>query len=164
MATTTHDPSGGGRPRLIFALGGSALMEPGETVAQTEFNLARGTTVMGSDPAATLRLAGVEAHQADIVRDEFDEYVFVQYSDDLPSRVNGESVGRSILRTGDRIEIGPWTMTYFREEFADHGRPHGGRQGGEGSVQEGQAPRSESTSAQEPRPSDLQTRPAGAAS
>ena len=30
-----------------------------------------------------------------------------------------------------RVEVGAWTMTFFREEFADHGRPYGGRVGGE---------------------------------
>lgn len=33
------------------------------------------------------------------------------------------------LRTGDRIELGDWTLGYFREEFADHGIPFGGQHG-----------------------------------
>jgi hypothetical protein len=164
MVTTTHDPAGGGRPRLIFALGGSVLVEAGEPVMQQEFNLVRGVTVVGSAPSSTLQLSGVDGHQADILRDEFDEYVFVQYSAELPSHINGQLVESSPLRTGDRIEIGPWTMTYFREEYADHGRPYGGRQGGEGATQAAQPPRSETTPAEEPAPADLQTRPVGEAS
>ena len=27
--------------------------------------------------------------------------------------------------------MGSWRLAYFREEFADHGRPFGGRSGGE---------------------------------
>jgi hypothetical protein len=34
------------------------------------------------------------------------------------------------LRTGDRIELADWTLSYFREESADHGIPFGGRHGG----------------------------------
>ena len=37
----------------------------------------------------------------------------------------------ALLRTGARIELGPWTLLYAREEHADHGRPYGGRIGGE---------------------------------
>lgn len=36
-----------------------------------------------------------------------------------------------LLRTGSRLEMGRWTMSYFRSEEADHGRSHGGRIGGE---------------------------------
>lgn len=32
----------------------------------------------------------------------------------------------SVLRTGARIQMGKWCLAYFREEFADHGRPFGG--------------------------------------
>lgn len=37
----------------------------------------------------------------------------------------------SVLRTGARVQMGQWSMAFFREEFADHGRPFGGRSGGE---------------------------------
>ncbi len=42
-----------------------------------------------------------------------------------------DSTERAALHTGDRIELGSWTMSYFRDEHADHGRPFGGRSGGE---------------------------------
>jgi hypothetical protein len=49
-----------------------------------------------------------------------------------PVRVHGAVVAtEALLRTGTRIDVGPWTLTYAREEYADHGRPYGGRLGGE---------------------------------
>ena len=95
--------------------------------------------------------------QADIVWDRFDEYVFVQLSSSVDSRINGELMGRHPLRTGDRLEMGEWTLTYVREEFADHGRPYGGRQGGEGAIQRPQPLRSVITPAAEPEKADLET-------
>lgn len=49
--------------------------------------------------------------------------------------------GPRVLRTGARIELGTWRLAYYREEFADHGRPHGGRQGGELAIQKPQPPK-----------------------
>jgi hypothetical protein len=127
MVTTTHDPSGGGRPRLIFALGGSAPRGS----EQREFDLPPGVTVIGSAPDADLRLAGLDGRHAEIRHEEGDEYVWVDLGGAAGSRVDGRPMGRQGLHTGDRIEAGTWTLTYYREEFADHGRPDGGRQGGE---------------------------------
>ena len=45
--------------------------------------------------------------------------------------MHGERVRRQILRTGSRVDLGEWTFTFSREEYADHGRPYGGRIGGE---------------------------------
>jgi hypothetical protein len=46
--------------------------------------------------------------------------------------VHGAVVLReALLRTGARVDLGPNTLTYSREEYADHGRPYGGRIGGE---------------------------------
>ena len=124
---TTHDPRGGGRPRLIFALGGTAQ----QPVSQREFDLLPGVTVIGSAPDADLRLEGLAAHHAEIRRDERDEYVYVGLDGETPGRVDGQEVSHKPLRTGDRIELGDWTLGYFREEFADHGIPFGGRHGGD---------------------------------
>jgi hypothetical protein len=44
-------------------------------------------------------------------------------------------------RTGARIDIGPHSLAFLREEYADHGRPHGGREGGEIGPQRSHRPR-----------------------
>jgi FHA domain len=127
LVTTTHDPHGGGRPRLIFALGGTAPQQ----ASQREFDLLPGVTVIGSGPDADLRLEGLDAHHAEIRRDDRDEYIYVDLGSGVPGRVDGQEVSSKPLRTGDRIELGGWALSYFREEFADHGIPFGGRQGGD---------------------------------
>jgi pSer/pThr/pTyr-binding forkhead associated (FHA) protein len=139
MVTTTHDPRGGGRPRLVFAFGGTA---PAGS-EQREFDLLPGVTVIGSGAEADLRLDGLDEHHAEVRRDAADEYVYVDLGSSAGSRVNGQPAGEQTLRTGARIELGDWTLSYYREEFADHGMPYGGRQGGELSVQPTQ---------EEPRP------------
>lgn len=165
MVTTTHDPAMGGHPRLLVAQGGTVLIDPesinpAQSPPQTEFALLRGVTSIGSSAASDISLPDVDPEQAQIIWDQFDEYVFVQRSPTLDSRINGELMGSHPLRTGDRIEMGRWTLTYARDEYADHGRPHGGRQGGEGEVQQEQPPRSALTPALEPHASDLVTQSA----
>ena len=141
--TTTHDPRGGGDPRLIFALGG--FTQTGEP--QREFHLPRTVTVIGSAADADLCLAGLDARHAEIHRDAEDEYRFVQISAEGDSTVDGRVMGHAILRTGCRIEMGEWTLSYYREEFADHGRPYGGRVGGNNGYQQPQdTPRPRGTS------------------
>ena len=143
--TTTHDPLGGGRPRLIFSLGHDTQT----SVAQREFDLLPGITHIGSHADAHLRLSGIDEHHAEIRRDEEDEYVYHHTGFFTRSRVDGRSGSPVILRTGSRIQLGGWTLSYFRDEFADHGRPYGGRLGGseEGSLQRGQlTPRPRGTS------------------
>ena len=125
--TTTHDPQGGGRPRLIFAAGGrKATREP-----EREFTLLPGITTIGSSTSCDLCLEGIDLAHARIDRDDSDNYIYVDLGTTTGSRVRGAPVGTAMLSTGARIELGPWTLIYFREEFADHGRPHGGRSGGE---------------------------------
>jgi uncharacterized sporulation protein YeaH/YhbH (DUF444 family) len=99
---TTHDPRGGGRPRLIFALGDTAPQH----ASQREFDLLPGVTVIGSAPEADLRLEGLDAHQAEIRRDERDEYLYVDLGSQAPGRVDGQPASSKPLRTGDRIELG----------------------------------------------------------
>jgi hypothetical protein len=125
--TTTHYARGAGRPRLIFVVGS----ENWNGQMPRQFELTADITTIGSAPESTLPLTGLAPHQAEVRHDKNDEYVLY---------VDGESTGR-ILRTGARIELGPWRMAFFREEYADHGRPHGGREGGELAVQKPQAPR-----------------------
>jgi hypothetical protein len=141
--TTTHDARGGGQARLIFALGGRARADAG----QREFELLKGVTAIGSSAGADLSLAGLGERHAEIRRDAADEYVYVDLGTVDGSRVDGQPARQQALHTGDRIELGTWTLCYYREEFADHGRPYGGRQGGEFSAQRAQRePRARGTS------------------
>jgi len=140
--TTTHYAHGGGRPRLIFVVGSKNW----NGQMPREFDLLPTKTTIGSAPNSDLALAGLKAFHAEIRHDENDEYVLYALGDvsgsvravDETARTNG---GGIILRTGSRVEMGNWRMAFFREEFADHGRPFGGRVGGEYSVQKSQAPR-----------------------
>lgn len=74
-----------------------------------------------------------------MVHDEQDEYVVRALDPD--SRGNGGRIEEPFLRTGSRLAVGRWTLAYRREEHADHGRPHGGRIGGELGHQQPQPPR-----------------------
>lgn len=139
--TTTHYTPGSGRPRLIFVVGSQNW----NGQMPREFDLLPGITTIGSSAAADLQLPGLKPLHAEIRHDDNDEYrLFAsgdvaassRPSDDGHSIRNGQ-----ILRTGSRLEMGPWRMGYFREEFADHGRPFGGRVGGELAVQKPQPPR-----------------------
>lgn len=140
--TTTHYASGGGRPRLIFVVGSQNW----NGQKPREFDLLPTTTRIGSSPESDLVLADLDLVHAEIRHDENDEYVLyplgevsgsVRPVDDVASTRGGGI----ILRTGSRVEMGKWRMAFFREEFADHGRPFGGRVGGEFAVQKPQAPR-----------------------
>jgi hypothetical protein len=124
--TTTHDPQGGGSPRLLFPAD-SRLGLPSRV-----FYLKKGTTTIGSGPEADLVLEGIGDLQAEIRRNEVDEYVVLPHGEPGAVRVNGSPLRQPLLlRTGSRLELGRWTMSYFRSEEADHGRPYGGRIGGE---------------------------------
>jgi hypothetical protein len=115
---TSHDSRGAGRPRLIVALGGLAP----EGAKPREFDLEPGVTIIGSGPDTDVRLEGLESRHAEIRHDEQDEYVFINRGTGSPGRVDGQPASQKPLRTGDRIEIGDWTLSYVREEFADHGK------------------------------------------
>ncbi|GGK85116.1 hypothetical protein GCM10007382_01270 [Salinibacterium xinjiangense] len=129
--TTTHYLRGSGRPRLIFVVGSKVW----DGTPPREFVLLDGTTVIGSGAEADLQLDGLELRHAEIRHDENDDYVFhlltAPPQGQLGSDTRGLAPRGRILRTGARIELGPWRMGFFREEFADHGRPYGGRVGGE---------------------------------
>ena len=141
--TTTHDPRGGGRPRLIFAFGGSI-----QTLDdQREFDLRPGVTTIGCGDEAHLQLPGLDWQHGEIRRDSADEYRYVQLSRAVGSSIDGCPMGSTLLRTGKRLQLGPWTLSYYREEFADHGRPYGGRVGGNNGYQRPQTtPRLRGTS------------------
>jgi hypothetical protein len=126
MLVSTYQ--GGGRPRLRFAMGGMAPAgsQPREvTLREAE------TTRIGSGPGADLQLDGLAEEHAEIRYEQGDDYVLVDLGSPDGCRVDGQLVERAALHTGDRIEVGDWTLSYYREEYADHGRPFGGRSGGE---------------------------------
>ena len=97
-----------------------------------------GLQIIGRDHAQ-----GVSAAFALVVTMEFPPEVFnEQYAVEVVLEdVNGAPVDSSLLRTASRVQLGEWTMTFYREEYADHGRPYGGRVGGEIGHQRPQPPR-----------------------
>jgi len=135
--TTTHDPRHGGSPRLILAVGSYGWPEGGRVIHP----LRGARTTIGSGPDCDVRLEGLEELHAVVLHDADDELVLVDESGTATTRVNGMPVQRRILRTGNRVEIGDWTFAYWRAEYADHGRPYGGRIGGELGHQKAQPPR-----------------------
>jgi len=136
--TTTHYTPGSGRPRLIFVLGSAVW----DGKPPREFELTQTTTTIGSGETADLRLDGIDPLHAEIRHDANDEYVLFVNGESAGFPVLDPDTGRGrVLRTGARIDIGEWRLAYFREEFADHGRPFGGRMGGELARQKPQPPR-----------------------
>lgn len=137
--TTTHYTPGSGRPRLIFAIGSTTW----DGTAPREFDLLPERTVIGSGEEADLRLPGLAPVHAEIRHEGDDEYVLYAFESTGGggARDQGGRGGGRILRTGARIEMGDWRLAYFRAEFADHGRPYGGRVGGELARQRKQPPR-----------------------
>ena len=124
QVTTTHHTPGSGRPRLIF-------VQDSETwngQIPREVNLAGEKMVIGSSPEADLVLDGLLPVHATVEHNADDEYVLIPHG---PVRGSVQPDAPSVLRTGARVQLGNWRLAYFREEYADHGRPFGGRSGGE---------------------------------
>ncbi|MDP3894447.1 FHA domain-containing protein [Nocardioides sp.] len=132
--TTTHDPSQGGGPRLV-AVPGDGIWRP----ELPTYWLQKPVTTIGSDPANDVVLAGLMPRHAEVRHTDDDEYVVV--SVEGGTRVHGRPVHEQLLRTSARIEVGHRILAYYREEWADHGRPYGGRIGGELGHQRTQPPR-----------------------
>ena len=147
VVTTTHDPAGGGSPRLVLA----PRADTWAGDRQPQFHLRPGVTTIGSGADCDIRLPGLAALHAEVRHDGDDEFVLVNLGRTDAARVNGDPVRQRILRTASRVELvttggtetspGMWTLTFFREEYADHGRPYGGRIGGELGHQRPQPPR-----------------------
>ncbi len=134
--TTTHTPTGSGSPRLVLQ---KTEMWQGER--QPIFWLGREVTTIGSDPTCDIVLPGLAPTHAVVRHDDADEYVL--HSCGPRTCVHGAVVEETaLLRTGARIDLGPHALSFFREEYADHGRPYGGREGGEIGRQRSQPPRS----------------------
>lgn len=133
--TTTHDPARGGGARLVMALADGVL--PGDR--QPIFWLKDDVTTIGSSPDCDVVLKGLAPLHAEVRHDERDEFVLVAHAP--RTRVHGAPVREGLLRTGTRVELGSWRLAYYREEYADHGRPYAGRIGGELGRQRPQPPR-----------------------
>ncbi len=134
--TTTHDPEQGGSPRLVLP-----PREEWPAAPRRVLSLSPGVTTLGSAADCDVVLDGLAPYHAEVRHDSEDEFVVVRLGAPGSVRVNGEPVAARILRTGSRLDLGPWTLTYYREEYADHGRPYGGRLGGEVGHQRPQPPR-----------------------
>lgn len=134
--TTTHDPNHGGNPRLVMAHN----PHPRPDDVPPVFRLTREVTTIGSAPENDICLPGLAPRHAEVRHDEWDEYVVFSLAPRPSTRVNGAPVEKAMLRTGTRLEVGDWTMSFHREEYADHGRPYGGRIGGELGHQRPQPP------------------------
>jgi hypothetical protein len=132
--TTTHDPGRGGGPRLVEVPGDRALRSD-----HPVHWLQQEVTTIGSDPSCDVVLPGLSPRHAEVRHDERDEYVVVALDPDV--RVHGVRVTEKLLRTASRIDLADRQLVFHREEYADHGRPYGGRIGGELGHQRPQPPR-----------------------
>lgn len=133
--TTTHDPARGGRPRLVLAMGNRRVPADRRRVLW----LNPGVTTIGSGADCDVVLDGLAPLHAEVRHDDRDEFVLVALAPGV--RVHGPAAEPGLLRTGTRVQLGDWELSYARDEHADHGRPYGGRLGGEAGRQRPQPPR-----------------------
>ncbi|MFL1377744.1 GNAT family N-acetyltransferase [Nocardiopsis protaetiae] len=138
--TTTHAGWGAGDPRL-FVTGERDRYVHGITGDLTR---------IGSSVDNDIVLAGADPLHATITHDATDEYVLTMFGrGGTNAATRRGTAGRrrpsETLRTGAHFTAGPWRLVFARDEFADHGRPYGGRQGGEFSHQRAQPPRPDYT-------------------
>ncbi|MGM7697145.1 FHA domain-containing protein [Microbacterium sp. A84] len=132
--TTTHAEWGAGNPRLFISRHDERF----------EHHLTEDVVRIGSATGNELMLTDADPVHATITHDDQDEYVLALRGEgEMNSNPDADSLGgkSEILRTGARFTVGPWTLVFSREEFADHGRPYGGREGGELSDQPSQPER-----------------------
>lgn len=124
--TTTHAAWGTGHPRLLVA------GEYHRFIHLIDCELTR----VGSADTSDLVLPTTDPIHAKITHDQEDEYVLEMIGE------GDTSHGRdATLRTGAQFTAGPWRLVFARDEYADHGRPYGGRNGGEFAHQRRQVPR-----------------------
>jgi hypothetical protein len=134
--TTTHAEWGAGNPLLRIT----------RDDERSEFRLENDVVRIGSAAGNELRLADTDPVHATVQHDERDEYVLTLHGEgemnsNPDSTATHDGDRTQTLRTGARFTTGPWTLVFNREEFADHGRPYGGRKGGEYDDQPVQPPR-----------------------
>lgn len=141
--TTTHQQ--GGSPRLVVS--SSPLGQSSQAPGQVHW-LQDSVTTIGSDAGSDIVLAGLSLHHLEVHHTPEDEYV-VRATPQAQVRVHGALVTEQVLRSSSRVEVGGWSLVYSRDEHADHGRPYGGRIGGELGRQRTQPPRPNNTGAEE---------------
>jgi predicted GNAT family acetyltransferase len=124
--TTTHAGWGAGHPRLLVA------SENDRFVHEIDCDL----THVGSADDSDVLIHGADPLHAKVMHDTTDEYILEMVGKGFTS-----SGPQATLRTGALFTAGPWRLVYARDEYADHGRPYGGRNGGEGAHQKRQQPR-----------------------
>jgi predicted GNAT family acetyltransferase len=124
--TTTHAAWGAGHPRIL-------VIGPTERYVHA---INCDLTHIGSAADSDIVLASTDALHAKILHNTSDEYELTMVGPGATSFGPNET-----LRTGAHFSAGPWELVFVRDEFADHGRPYGGRRGGELAVQRQQKPR-----------------------
>ncbi|MGN8024594.1 FHA domain-containing protein [Microbacterium sp. 22242] len=134
--TTTHAEWGSGHPRLLISSEETRLVH----------ELADDETRIGSSPDCEVSLPGIAPVHAIIRHDGLDEYDLEligpgETSANLEKAAEEEGRAVEPLHTGARFTAGDWRFVFVRDEYADHGRPFGGRLGGEGEHQRRQPPR-----------------------
>jgi hypothetical protein len=132
-ATDDEVPVRGGHPRLVIATGGHApIGSPEAAGIQRAFTLDGDVVTIGSADTQDVQLAGLEPEHGVIRRGaDADEWVYSDVHPSTASRVDGALTDAAGLHHGDRLELGAVTLVFQRDEEADHGRPDGGREGGD---------------------------------
>ena len=138
--TTTHAEFGAGNPRLRITRDDD----------RTEFALDADLVRIGSAEGNELRIADTDPLHATIQHDDRDEYVLTLHGEGERSAAGSADATHpgedtQTLRTGAQFTACPWSFVFARDESADHGRPFGGRKGGEFNDQRLQPPRPDYT-------------------
>lgn len=136
--STTHAAWGAGDPHLIVS--------NVNTDDRFNFALQLDLVTIGSGSDCVLVLPDTDSVHATVTHDDRDEYVLTlvgagEMNANPTALATYPDDHSETLRTGAQFIIGPWRLVFSRAEFADHGRPGGGRQGGELSDQPAQPKR-----------------------